>query len=69
MTVREVTAVLKEAKRISIAWNGGLIPIDPDNDLTMAAFGDFKVAHIQNSFKLETYEIEIATKFIKEVKM
>lgn len=68
MTVREVMAVLKEAKRFSIAWNGCLIPIDPDNDLTMAAFGDFKVAHIQNSFELETYEIEIATKFIKEVK-
>lgn len=66
MTVKEAIAVLKGAKAITLAWGGFGMPIDPDDEIAMAAFGDFKVDRIYNSFELDTYELNIAVKFIKK---
>ncbi len=60
MTVAEAISVLKSAKKILIVWNGLCTAIDPDNELEMDAYGKYLVKRIENCFRKDEYEIQVA---------
>ncbi len=68
MTVREAVKVLTEAKMLYIGWNDCIRPFDPDDELMMDAYGDYRVKRICNAGNgLEEFEIAVASLPIKEV--
>jgi len=60
MIVREVVAMLPGAKEINLLWDGLCHPFEPDDELYMAAYGDFKVKRIIPGLKRDEFELEIA---------
>lgn len=69
MTVREAVKVLTEAKRLFICWNDNLMAFDPEDELMMDAYGDYRVKRICNAGNgLEEFEIAVASLPIKEVR-
>lgn len=45
-TVREVCGLLKESQKIVIGYGEGAVPLDKNDMLMMAAYGDFMVQSI-----------------------
>lgn len=64
MKVRDIAALLKNAKAIRINWDGLTYPLDTKNILMMDAFGDYIASGIM-SIDREEYEIEIAATPLK----
>ena len=69
MTVREAVKVLTEAKTLYISWHDNLRVFDPDDELMMDAYGDYKVSRICTTCDSsdESYEIAIDATPIKAV--
>lgn len=47
MTIKEVVGILKEAKTITLGWDGCAIQFDKDNPLMLEAYGNFVVNTIR----------------------
>lgn len=65
MTVREVCAVLKTAKKIMLGYGGNAVSFDKDDLLMMDAYGGYIVDEIRVDAD-GYYEVNIAMNFIKE---
>lgn len=65
MTVAEAINVLTGAEGIYLAWSSFSVQINPDDMLTMDAYGRYKVKRISNYCNLNCYEIEIAIQPVK----
>lgn len=68
MTVRKICNALKEAKKISLAYDGLAHPFDRTDTLVMQAFGDFVVSEIRGGEKGE-YELTLAMRPVREGEM
>ena len=66
MTVKEVVSLLKTAKHICLCHGGIATKFDPQNTLTMEAYGDFVVDRIC-SLEEEDYELNILMRPVKKV--
>lgn len=65
MTVREVCAVLKTAKKIVLGYGANAVSFDKDDLLMMDAYGNYIVDEIRGDAD-GYYEVNIAMQFIKE---
>ena len=65
MTVREVTEVLKEAKKIIIGYGINALSFEIGDSLATEAYGDFKVSKVVG-YDDGTYEIDVAVMPIRE---
>ena len=65
MNVREAVSVLKNAKKIMLAWSGNTIPFDKDDLLMMDAYGRYIVDEIVSAGG-GVYEVIIAVQPVKE---
>ncbi len=66
LTVREALKSIRTEGEISLRWDSCLHAVDPSDQVTMCAFGDYVVENI--SFFAETNSVEILIK-IKPVKV
>lgn len=64
MTVRNIVAALKEAKKINLAFDGLAHSLDFNSPVMMEAFGDYVVCGIRGGEKGD-YELELAMRPIK----
>lgn len=63
-SVRDVCELIKSVKEISLVWNGGLHPFDPNDEVQLGAFGDYAVKEI-GVYDGSSIEIAIAFAPIK----
>ena len=66
MKVKEAVYVLKDAKKIYVAWDGMISPIEPSDELMMDAFGSYRVKKIANTHEVDCFEIHITAIPVKE---
>ena len=64
MTVKEVTMVLKHAKKIVLGYGANAVPFDKNDALMMDAYGDYLVDEIRAD-EDGYYEVNIAFRPIK----
>lgn len=67
MTVKDAVSVLKNAKTISLGWDGCAIEFKADNLLMMEAYGNFVVSSIRSvgDDSEAYYEVDIAMSPVK----
>lgn len=65
MTVKEVCAVLKTAKKIVLGYGASAVTFDKDDLLMMDAYGNYIVDEIRGDAD-GYYEVNIAMRFMKE---
>lgn len=46
-SVRDVCALLKTAKSVSLVWDGNIHRFDPEDELQMGAYGDYATKEIE----------------------
>lgn len=72
MTVKEVTEVMRFAKKFSLVWGESPHEYNPQDDIMVKAFGDYKVSWLnpcgqdKETGSCEECEIGIAVNPIKE---
>lgn len=71
MKIKELTAILKDAKRITLLIGDMVYDYDPRDPFIVDAFGGYKVAEVHGSGDTGNvcteYEIEIEMQPVKEV--
>ena len=65
MTVKEVCAVLKTAKKIALAYGANAVDFDKDDLLMLDAYGNYIVDEIRGDAD-GYYEVSIAIRPMKE---
>lgn len=65
MTVRKIVNALKDAKKITLDYEGLSHPFDRNDNLAMQAYGDFVVCAIFNLAKGE-FALELAMRPVRE---
>ena len=65
MTVANVIHILRDVKKVKLAWNGNSSILDVHDPITMDAFGDYLVAGVYSTAEDE-FEIELAVRPIKK---
>lgn len=74
MTVRDLVNVIDKrfCKTIEIAYNGGVVPLDEQDAVMMAAYGDFRVSSLSASTVgadgiATVYQLDLAVSPVREV--
>ena len=62
ITVKEAVSLLKDSKKIYIAWAGCTTQLDTRCTLMMDAYGKYLVSEINQGNENNTFELQIASR-------